>query len=76
MVGSDLNSILDQIRRLQDQNRTHDHNAAESSLAFDSQVMRQAIKIYRRGAAGRRSDKGLLDSYREAVEIGLHQSWF
>ncbi len=45
-------------------------------LAFDSKVMRQAIKIYRRDSAKRKSDKGLLDSYMEAVEIGLHESWF
>ncbi len=43
---------------------------------LDNKVMRQALRLHKRRLAERRSDKGLLDSYSEAVEIGMHETWF
>ena len=50
--------------------------AAASEAAFDTKVMRQAAKLHKQRLAERRSDRGLLESYKEAVEIGMHETWF
>ena len=52
------------------------HYAVSTLTTFDNKVMRQALRLHKRQLAERRSDKGLLDSYSEAVEIGMHETWF
>ena len=81
MAGSDLDSMMDRIQRLQGQRAgpgcdLHDLVSAARGMAFDTKVIRQAIKLHRRKLAGRKSDRGLLASYNEAVEIDMHESWF
>ncbi len=81
MAGNDTNPIADRIRRPEGQTSgpgcdVHELLAAANGSAFDTKVMPHAIKLHRRELAERKSDKDLLDSCFEAVEIGMHESWF
>jgi len=81
MTDGDLESLIDRIQRLEDQRSAlngdiHDLFAAAKAIGFDTKVMRQAIKLRRRELAARESQRNVLDTYNEAVGIGMHESWF
>ncbi len=81
MAGSNLESLIDRIQRLEDRwsdlgSDIHDLFAVAKGMELDIKVMRQAIRLRRRERAERRSERDLLDTYIEAVEIGMHESWF
>ena len=78
---ADLDSPSDGTVRPQDQGSgrgddVHHFISAAIGTTLDTKVMRQAIRLHERGLAARRSDSNLVDSYLEAVEIRMHETWF
>ena len=75
-----LKSFVEQIERLENERAALGCDieklmAEARSAGFDTKIMRQVIKLKRMEVA-ERGPEGLLDLYKEAVDIGVHESWF
>ena len=81
MAGGDLESFVDRIQWLEDQRSAlscdvRDLLAAATAVGLDSNVIRRAIKLRRRELAEGELQRDVLDTYNDAVGIGMHESWF
>ncbi len=76
-----LKSFVEQIERLEDERATLGADirkllAEARTAGFDTKIMRQVIKLKKMDTAEREGQQDLLELYKQAVGIGVHESWF
>ena len=81
MAGGDLESFFDRIQWQEDQRSAlscdiRDLLAAAKAVGLDTKVVRRTIKLRRRELAEGELQRDVLDTYNDAVGIGMHESWF
>ncbi len=76
-----LKSFVEQIERLENERAELGADIRKllgdaRTAGFDIKILRQVIKLKRMDAAEREGQESLLELYKQAVGIGVHESWF
>ena len=81
MAAAELQGFVEQIEQLEDQRallarEIQDLVSAAKTAGFDTKIMRQVIRLRKMDAVERIHRDTLLDLYKQAVGIDVHESWF
>ena len=73
--------FVEQIERLEDDRSvlgTEIRNllAEAKNAGFDTKIMRQVVKLRKMDSAERDGQGSFLELYKQAVDIGVHETWF
>lgn len=79
--AGELQSFIEQIERMEEEraalgNDIRELFAAAKSAGFDIRTMRQVLKLRKIDPIEQREQENLLELYRQAVGIGVHECWF